>query len=296
MVVIYRLFYTCLVSILLSGCEHASSSVLFPSGVVAFYERDLIIITFVLMLLIVVPVWIMIGLFASHYAEGKKNDYDPNFVDSHRIEIVCWGIPILLITILAILTYYSTYKIDPYRPIASNKKPITVQVVSLDWKWLFIYPDFHIATVNRLYIPKDIPVHYFLTADAPMNSFWIPSIAGQIYTMTGMVTQLYTLSHTTGMFYGYGASFTGDGFSHMTFTVSVLTQHRFMLWIRRMHSHTHNCLTGMRYTTLAKQSVMGVKYFGCVKDALFYDIVNSYMTDGVSLRNNSSYIDSLKSY
>ena len=162
--------------------------VLDPKGPIGASQRDLIVISTILCAVIIVPVLILAAVIVWRYREKPDNKaaYEPNWAHSTKAEVVWWTIPIIIIGILAIVTIRYTYVLEPSKPLAHEKAPITIQVSSLDWKWLFMYPEQGIATVNTLNIPADRPVKFELTADSPMNSFWIPQLGGQIYTMSGM--------------------------------------------------------------------------------------------------------------
>ena len=184
--------------------------VLNTKGLIADQERDLILLTFGLGLLVVIPVFIMLfGIAWKYRASNTKAKYEPEFASHKGIEAIWWGIPCAIILLLGIITAISTHALDPYKPITSSVKAVEVQVISLNWKWLFIYPDQGIATVNYLNIPKDTPINFTITSDAPMNSFWIPALAGQVYSMTGMSTKLHVMANDVGTFNGASANISG---------------------------------------------------------------------------------------
>jgi cytochrome o ubiquinol oxidase subunit 2 len=197
-------------AILLAGCN---TVVLNPSGDIANQQGRLIIISTILMLLIIVPVIVLIGLFAWRYRQNNTAArYEPDWDHSTQLELVIWGAPLLIIIALGLLTWISTHTLDPYRklsrldaqrPIPENVKPLIVEVVALDWKWLFIYPEQGIATVNELAAPVDRPIEFRITASTVMNSFYIPALAGQIYAMPGMQTKLNAVINKPGEFLGH---------------------------------------------------------------------------------------------
>src|SRR5690606_14365239 len=159
-------------------------AVLAPKGRIALQERNLLLIVQAIMLIVVIPVYLFTFIFSWRYsAQREKGKYDPDLIDNKVAEWFWWGIPTVITAAICILTYYKTDQLDPYKPIPSDKKEMTVQVVALQWKWLFIYPEEGIASVNFLQIPVGRPVRFEITADAPMNSFWIPHLGGQIYAM-----------------------------------------------------------------------------------------------------------------
>ncbi|SEM70484.1 cytochrome bo3 quinol oxidase subunit 2 [Sphingomonas gellani] len=223
---------------LLSGCQ---SAVLNPAGDIALQQRDIILISTALMLIIIVPVMALTVLFAWRYRKGNKDaTYDPNFDHSTALELVIWSAPLLIIIALGALTWWSTHLLDPFRPvnrIAANKavdpkvKPIRVQVVSLDWKWLFIYPEQGIATVNELALPVNVPVRFDLTSTNMMNTFYAPTLAGMIYAMPGMQSQLHAVLNRPGEYEGMSANYSGAGFSDMRFKLRGLGQAGFDQWV-----------------------------------------------------------------
>lgn len=228
--------------------------VLDPQGVIANQERDLILITTGLGMFIIIPVFIMLFVIAWRYrASNKKAKYQPDF-DSHRVlEAVWWGVPTLIIIILAVITVISTHALDPYKPLDSKVKPINVQVIAMNWKWLFIYPDENIATVNYINIPKETPINFTITSDAPMNAFWIPALAGQVYAMAGMSTKLHVMADGVGTYNGVSSNISGNGFADMRFKVTSMNESNFEAWIKEAGS-TANALTTAEYAELAKPS------------------------------------------
>lgn len=205
--------------------------VLDTKGTIANQERDLIYITIILGVVVVLPVFIMLFAIAWRYrATNTKAIYQPEFSSHRGFEALWWGIPIIIIVILAVITWISTHELDPYKKLESSTKPLTIQVVALQWKWLFIYPDQGIATVNYANIPNDTPVDLMITSDAPMNSFWVPALAGQVYAMAGMMTQLHIAADDTGTYTGSSANISGKGFADMTFKINSMEPKDFDEW------------------------------------------------------------------
>src|SRR5579875_483326 len=201
--------------LLLSGCHW---DVLDPQGSIGVQEKSLMVTCVLLMLLVVVPVIVLTLVFAWHFRESNtRARYMPDFAHSVPIEIIVWVIPCLIILALGIITWNSTHTLDPYKRLASTQKPIRVQVVALDWKWLFIYPDLHFATVNQMAMPVGTPVDFTITSDTVMNAFFIPQLGTQIYAMGGMQTRLHLIADHAGTYRGISAKFSGDGFSDMHF-------------------------------------------------------------------------------
>ena len=226
--------------LLLGACQYA---VLDPAGDVARQQRDIIYISTGLMLLIIVPVLILIVLFAWRYRKGQGGTYDPHFDHSTSLELVIWSAPLLIIIALGALTWSSTHLLDPFRPLdrigtgpgadAPKGKPMVVQVVSMDWKWLFIYPELGIATVNELVLPVNRQVRFDITSTNMMNTFYAPTLAGMIYAMPGMQSQLHAVLNRPGEYSGMSANYSGAGFSDMTFKLRGVDDAGFARWVQQ---------------------------------------------------------------
>jgi cytochrome o ubiquinol oxidase subunit 2 len=216
-------------------------AVLHPEGAIGIKERNLMVFTVMLGFLVVIPVFIMAIAITWRYREGNtKAKYSPEW-DKHRLaEFSWWAIPIAIITVLSVVTWQSTFALDPYKALVYSNKPLTIQVVALDWKWLFIYPQQKIASVNFAVIPENTPVHFDITADAPMNSFWIPKLGGQIYAMPGMSTQLNLIANNQGVYNGSSANISGEGFAGMNFTVKASSQTDFNEWVQQAKSSSQH--------------------------------------------------------
>ena len=209
-----------------------SVPVLQPKGLISMKERELIITASLLMLIVVIPVFILTWVFAWKYREGsEKSKYTPDWEHNNVAECCWWGVPLVIIVILGVITWRTSHTLSPFRPIESDKKPIEIQAVALQWKWMFIYPKHGIATVNFVQFPEKTPIKFEITADAPMNSFWIPQLAGQIYAMPAMRTQLYLQAQETGDFDGSSSNFSGTGFAGMRFIARVSSEAEFYDWI-----------------------------------------------------------------
>lgn len=263
-------------TLMLSGCK---GGILNANGVITQKEQDLMIFATVLMLCIVIPVIFLTLWFAWRYREGANAKYRPNWSHSNALEVICWGAPFVIILILSIVTWTSTHSLSPYKPLKSDKKPIEIDVVALNWKWMFIYPDYDIATINYIKIPKDTPIDFKITSAAPMNSFFIPELAGQIYAMTGMTTQLHLIATKEGKYRGFSANYTGHGFAEMQFYAKVTDQKDFDNWVKEVKSSSKQDLTWKYFWgDLVKDSVANpVTYYSHVDKNLFNDIVMSYM-------------------
>lgn len=258
--------------------SHFNIPVLNPKGIIAEKERDLIIIGSVLSLAVVIPVFTMLFVIAWKYrASNTKATYEPEWDHNGALEALWWGIPCLIITILAVITWNATHELDPFKPIDSSVAPIHIQVVALDWKWLFIYPDQHIASVNFVQFPVNTPVDFDITSDAPMNSFWIPSLAGQIYAMSGMSTQLHLMADTIGSYNGSSANISGTGFAGMRFVARASTVSDFTTWVSSAARSSHQ-LGLNEYNTLAAPSQNNpVTLYALKQDDLYDTIVMKYM-------------------
>ncbi|NVE00106.1 MULTISPECIES: ubiquinol oxidase subunit II [unclassified Massilia] len=273
------LFLTPLIA--LTGCDMV---VMNPSGDIALQQSHLITVSTLLMLLIIVPVIFLTILFAWRYRKSNtKAKYEPDWDHSTRLELVIWGAPLLIIIVLGLLTWISTHTLDPYRPlqrlddkrpVPANVKPLEVQVVAMDWKWLFIYPEQGVASVNELVAPVDVPVRFKITASTVMNSFYIPALAGQIYAMAGMETQLNAVINKAGVYDGFSANYSGEGFSQMRFKFHGTTAADFDKWVQKTKSSTV-ALDRANYTALDKPSIGDkVRHYGSVEAGLYDAIVN----------------------
>jgi len=255
--------------------------VLNPQGLIAEQERNLIIITTAMGLFVVIPVFIMLFAVAWRYrASNRRAIYRPDF-ESHRgFEALWWGIPCVIIIILGIITVVSTHALDPYKPLDSNVKPVKVQVIAMEWKWLFIYPDKGIATLNYLNIPKDTPIDFTITSDAPMNSLWIPALAGQVYAMSGMSTQLHLMANSVGTYNGTSSNISGDGFADMTFKVNSMNESDFTTWATTSTT-SRNILTQDEYKTLSVPSHNNPETTYMLMDtSLYNEVIMKYMSPG----------------
>jgi cytochrome o ubiquinol oxidase subunit II len=275
---------------LLSGCQAVIMS---PSGDLAVQQRNLIIDSVILMLLIIVPVMVLIVLFAWRYrASNKDAHYDPEWDHSTMLELLIWAAPLLIIIALGALTWVSTHMLDPFRPldrlsegrpIPANVKPLEVDVVALDWKWLFIYPEQGIATVNDLAAPVDRPIQFKITASSVMNSFFIPALAGQIYAMPNMETQLQAVMNKPGDFEGFSANYSGAGFSGMHFTFHAVSNDGFAQWVAQAKA-SGDALNRDAYVKLAAPSANEpVHRYGSVDATLYQAILtNCVQPDSMS--------------
>lgn len=262
-------------TLLLSGCKLA---ILDPKGIIAAQQKDLLIDSVLLMLIVVIPTIILTLIFAWRYRAGNHSaKYSPEWSHSTTLEVIVWTIPCIIIGILAVITWITSHTLDPYKPINSDVKPITIQAIALDWKWLFIYPDQKIATVNFVQIPVNVPVRFLITSDAPMNSFEMPQLAGQIYAMAGMQTKLNIMANVPGDYRGFSSNFSGLGFSDMNFIIRVSSQDSFSQWIDTVQKSSQ-ILTTAAYTKLVQPSENNpTEYFTVPNNDLYQLVLMKYM-------------------
>jgi cytochrome o ubiquinol oxidase subunit II len=210
----------------------ACSGVFDPQGPIATAEKLILTDSVAIMLVIVVPVIVAALLFAWWFRAGNKRaNYRPDWSFSGHLELIVWAIPTLVITFLGGIAWYGAHELDPYKPLASKIKPLEIEVISLDWKWLFIYPELHIATLNKMTVPVGTPLHFRLTSSGVMNSFFIPQLGSQVYTMAGMTTQVSLQADNAGVYPGLSAQFSGEGFADMHFVVDAVPRAAFDKWI-----------------------------------------------------------------
>jgi cytochrome o ubiquinol oxidase subunit 2 len=241
-----------LASVMLTACQPA---VLDPQGTVGIAEKTLMIDSLVIMLAIVLPTMAATAAFAWWYrASNPRAKYLPNFVYSGQLELLVWAIPVLVIMLLGGVIWIGSHDLDPATPLASKTPPLEVQVVSLDWKWLFIYPNQQVASVNQLTVPAGVPIHSSLTSASVMNAFFIPQLGTMMYAMNGMTTQLNLQADSPGTFRGLSSHFSGDGFPGMYFAVQAVPPQQFATWIDVTRA-TGPTLDRASYTALARQSM-----------------------------------------
>jgi cytochrome o ubiquinol oxidase subunit 2 len=253
--------------------------VLQPLGSVAAQQKDLLFASTWLMLIIIVPVMTLTAVFAWRYrASNRAARYEPDWDHSIFLELVIWAIPLLIVICLGAMTWLGTHLLDPYRAIAKARRaqqaPLVVEVVALDWKWLFIYPQYRIATVNELVSPVGREVEFHITAESVMNSFYVPTLAGQIYAMPGMQTTLHAIADDAGTAQGFSANYSGAGFSGMHFAYRAAPGAQFDDWVATVRRASEN-LTHTTYRQLARPTEnVAVRYFSAVDDDLFRAIVD----------------------
>lgn len=265
----------------LGGCNFV---LLNPAGDVAMQQRDVLLASVALMLLIILPVMAATAFFAWKYRHSNTDaPYDPEWHHSARLETLIWAAPLAIIIALGAIAWVSTHLLDPYRPlsrigpmqsVADNGNRLKVQVVSLNWKWLFIYPELGIATVNEMAAPVDTPISFQLTSSDIMNSFFVPALAGQVYTMAGMETKLHAVINRPGAYKGFSANYSGAGFSEMRFKFRGMAADDFDKWLDKVKA-TGGTLDWQTYLKLAKPSEdVPVIYYKSVDPNLFNSILD----------------------
>jgi cytochrome o ubiquinol oxidase subunit 2 len=268
--------------IVLYLASRATVAVLDPAGTIARQQRNLILFATALSLIVVVPVFLLTGFIAWRYrASNHRATYQPEFAGNRLAETVWWLIPSLLIAVLAIVAWRSSHSLDPTVAIASSKDTVHIQAVALNWKWLFIYPERGIATVNHVELPVGRPVQFDITSDGPMNSFWIPQLGGQIYAMAGMSTELNLMADKPGEYRGSSANISGTGFADMGFMAKAVNEADYQTWLNDTDVSTAS-LTAAAFKDLAKPGTSRVRHFGSVEPRLFDTIVNTYSHHGVT--------------
>ncbi|HUC87550.1 MAG TPA: ubiquinol oxidase subunit II [Candidatus Binatia bacterium] len=271
-----------------------------PAGQIGEKERNLMLFALLLAAIVVIPVYTMAILIVFKYRENNHSSkvikYNPDWDHSRILETVWWGIPIVIITILSVVTWNSAHALDPFKPIDLNQKTMNIQVIALDWKWLFIYPGQHVAAVNLAEIPVNTPVDFYITSDTVMNSFWVPQLGGQIYAMPGMTTQMHLVANKPGSFNGWSANISGQGFADMTFTVKSVSNSQFADWISNAQ-HSPTPLTTATYNQLAKPTNGSpVKYYSEAQASIFNNVIMKYMEPAGSSSSDSSSMSAMNSY
>ena len=265
--------------LLLSGCNMA---LLDPKGAIGMQQKSLILTATWLMLIVVIPVIIMTFYFAWKYRASNKNaTYTPNWSHSNKIEVVVWSIPLIIILILGTITWKTTHSLDPRTPIPSQEKTLVIQAVSLDWKWLFIYPEQGIATINEISFPANVPVEFKVTSGSVMNSFFIPQLGSQMYAMAGMQNRVHLIATEEGAYKGISANYSGAGFSGMKFMAYATSQEKFAEWVAKV-KQAPKSLQWADYEALSKPTQNNpVEYYSSVKSDIYMDIVNKFMKSDV---------------
>lgn len=252
--------------------------VLAPSGTIAQQQFILILITVGLGFFVVVPVFILLFAIAWKYRAGnKKAKYDPELEGNRGLELLWWGIPCLIILALAVITYISTHALDPYKELESDKKPVAVQVIALEWNWLFIYPEYGTATLNYMNIPEKTPINLTITSDAPMNTFWVPALAGQVYAMSGMSSKLHLMADGLGTYNGATTNISGEGYADLRFKVYSINEQDFKAWAENA-AKSPDGLTSTEYARISDYTASKPETtFMLMAPTLYDDVIMKYM-------------------
>lgn len=267
-------------TLLLMGSSGCSSALMDPKSPIGLAQKDLIITATWLMLIVVIPVFIMIVAFSWRYrASNQRATYAPNWAHSNRIEIIIWLVPIAIIAVLGTLTWRSTHELDPRKPLisASTDTTLEVQVIALDWKWLFIYPDYGVASVNELALPLNAPVRFNITSKSVMNSFFIPQLGSQLYAMGGMQNTLNLIATETGRYDGLSANYSGHGFSGMRFQAIVSEQADFDQWIQQAQGSDHALNWASLQTLAGASQNHPIAYYASVTPGLYQGVLGQFM-------------------
>ncbi len=271
------LLFIAAIALLVLFLRSNNIAVLDPKGMIAEKERDLIVTATLLMLIVVVPVFLLTFFIAWKYrASNTKAKYTPDRDFHMGLEFTWWFIPCVIVLILGIKAWNTSHELDPFRPLDAAAKPIHIQVVALNWKWLFIYPEQGIASVNLVQFPHEIPINFEITADAPMNSFWIPQLGGQIYAMPGMRSKLHLIANEEGLFNGSSANLSGEGFAGMRFVAKACCRADFDEWVQSIKQASED-LNMAKYHQLAEPSVNhAVATYVLMQEDLFDEVVMKY--------------------
>lgn len=270
--------------LMLAGCGLADAPVLDPDGPITSIELELLLTTFSIMMIVVVPVWVLAFWFARRYrASHPAPDYHPEWTGSAPVEAVVWLVPAAIIVTLGIFVWVFTHKLDPYRDLRAYGEidptgaTIEVQAIAQDWKWLFLYPDLGIATVNELAFPAGAPLRLSMTSDTVMNAFYIPALGSQIYAMAGMETQLNLMAWEPGRFVGRNAQFSGSGFPEQYFSAFAMTDEDFAAWVDKVKA-SGKVLDQAAYEALRQPTVgHDVTYYRSYEAGIYDGVIASYM-------------------
>jgi cytochrome o ubiquinol oxidase subunit 2 len=265
------------IGLMVVATQGVSMPVIDTRGIVGDAQRDTLYFAVLTMLIIVLPVFFLLFFIAFRYRDSNKRaKYTPDWASNRVLEAIWWGVPIIIILVLSVLTWKTSHSLDPYRPLESSKTPLNIQVVALQWKWLFIYPDHDVASIGEFAMPVDTPVNFTITSDAPMNSFWIPQLGGQVYAMAGMSTKLHLSARMAGEYRGSSANISGEGHSSMTFTARAMSGSDFAAWITQAGKSSES-LDATAYESLRLPSKhAGVKHYRLSSPDLYETIVGRY--------------------
>lgn len=288
---IFSLLLLVALPLLLAGCDSVLMS---PKGQVGEAEKRLILTAFGLMLIVVIPVIVMTFMFAWRYRRGNKEaGYSPDWGHSNVIEVIVWFIPCVIIVFLAVLTWHTSHSLDPHKPLDTDgdAKTLEIQAVSLDWKWLFIYPEQGIATVNEVAFPVGVPVHFRVTSGSVMNSFMIPRLGSQIYAMAGMDNDVHLIANEKGVYRGRSTNYSGAGFSEMLFDAHVTSRQGFAAWVEKVRDSSDSLTFPAGYQALVEPTIdHPVEYFSPVEPGLYEDILGIYRHGGHDMAESGHHM------
>ncbi|MEM0900402.1 MAG: ubiquinol oxidase subunit II [Pseudomonadota bacterium] len=299
---LFRIIPIIVVGLILSGCDY---QLLYPSGDIAVQQRDLIIYSTVLMLIVIIPVIGLTLFFAWRYRESNTAaTYEPEWDHSISLEVVIWAVPLAIIICLGSLTWVATHRLNPYddlrriaadTPINENVEPLQIQVVSMDWKWAFIYPQYDIATVNEAATIVDRPIEFKITSNSVMNAFFVPSMAGMIYAMAGMETELNAVMNKPGKVQGFAGQYSGAGHSHMYFDFHTFDEDGFDAWVSKVRAEANEpMLTRDEFLKLAEPTENHpVTYFASVEELVWDRIINMCVGYDRLCQNDMMMVDAL---
>lgn len=261
--------------------------VLDAMGTIGKQQRDLLLFATILSLIVVVPVFALTIFIVRKYrvrpdgsSRAKQSDYAPDLEGNTKLETLWWAIPSAIILVLSVVTWQTSHSLDPYKPLASKQDQMTIEVVAMQWKWLFIYPEENIATVNYFKMPVGKPVQFKITSDAPMNSFWIPQLGGQVYAMSGMTSQLHLRADHAGDYRGVSANISGEGFADMVFKAQAVSDKDYREWVAKTKAGD-DVLTRSSYDTLARPGIeKQPRDYASVESGLYQRTVDRYMHHG----------------
>mgnify|MGYP000902692381 CR=1 FL=1 len=265
------------IALMVIAAQGGTMQMIDTKGIVGDQQRDLLFLAVAIMLIVIIPVFFLAFFIPLRYREGnKKATYKPEWGSSKRLELIWWGVPVLIVGVLSFITWQTSHSLDPYRPLVSDKKQLEVQVIALQWRWLFLYPEQQVASIDELVIPVDRPVEFTITSDAPMNSFWIPQLGGQIYAMSGMSTKLHLIADETGDYRGTSANLSGEGHADMNFLAKARSVSEFNAWVKSAKQSTP--LTSSLYEELRKPTRDPATSTYVLYDTTLYDsVINRYM-------------------
>lgn len=272
--------------VLLSGCNFQGLTTMDPVGPIGETERNLLIFTLLAMLFVLVPIlFLTFGIAWRYRASNTNSTYAPKWGHSWILEMFLWGGPLVILIVLSVVAWISTHDLDPYKAIKSDAKPVQVQAIATQWKWVFVYPEEGVASVNEFAFPKDVPLNIELTSDSVMNAFMIQRMGTQIFAMSGMRTKLHLMSHKTGDFAGGNYQYTGNGFSKMRFTAKAMTQSNYEQWLNTVRAKG-TPLDLAKFEKLAKPGVVKHPiFYSSVAKGLFGDIIGQFhASDGSAMK------------